>query len=263
MAAPKIHSVEDWQKPVLALDSSYFEKVDKKVAKHHRISLYDLPYSLTEHQPNFHRFWINTATLAVGGVAAIGILWALPEGTTDWNKKEIQGTPIFKLWWRHVKKGAEIDADNAVFNWILHPYGGAVYYMSARSSGFNAWYSLLCSFCVSTIWWEYGFEAFLEVPSVQDLLVTPLIGSVIGEGFYLFKRYIVAHDYRLFGSKILGNFFAFLIDPLNEFVGLFAGNECRGGRLLTSQKNLELACTPWIMQNSFQRSFGFSLSARF
>jgi hypothetical protein len=89
------------------------------------------------------------------------------------------------------------------------------------------WQSLLYCTCVSTIGWEFGIEAFMERPSIQDLFITPLVGSAIGEGFYCIKRYLVGHGYRLLGSPIIGNVVAFICDPINEVIGLFAGNEAR------------------------------------
>lgn len=75
--------------------------------------------------------------------------------------------------------------------------------------------------------WEFGIEAFMERPSIQDIFITPLVGSLIGEGFYKLKRKIVDNGYRLCGSSVLGNIVVFLVDPVNEVVGLFAGNPCR------------------------------------
>ena len=59
------------------------------------------------------------------------------------------------------------------------------------------------------------------------MLITPLVGSLIGEGFYKAKRAIVNNGYRLLGSPVLGNIVAFLIDPVNEVMGLFLGNPAR------------------------------------
>ena len=87
-------------------------------------------------------------------------------------------------------------------------------------------------FGISTLFWEYGIEAFNEIPSIQDLIITPLAGAVIGEAFYVLKRSIVAGGYTLFGSKFLGNVVAYLIDPVNEVLGLIYGNDAR--RISTS-----------------------------
>ena len=194
------------------------------------MGLYAQPYSLMVRDEDYGRLGWNTLAFMGAGVTTLFVLELLPEGSTAWNKKALRKMKFFDRWWNHVKAGPVFDKDNAVFNYVLHPYGGAVYYMSARSNGFNALGSLLyCSF-VSSGLWEYGIEAFMEIPSAQDLIITPLVGSVIGEGFYLAKRKIVRNGYRLCGSRVLGGIVAWLIDPINEFVGLFAGNPCRPGK---------------------------------
>ncbi len=190
-------------------------------------TIYDTPYSRTFSMPDKKGLAYNTTALYGAGFVTLGVLELLPEDATAWNKTELRKTPVFKRWWKHVSHAPVWDGDNAVFNYVLHPYGGAAYFMSARSRGFNMWQSALYSAAVSTLFWEYGIEAFMEYPSIQDLIITPVFGSMIGESFYKAKRYIVAHDYYLLGSRFLGGLVAWLIDPVNEFVGLFAGNPCR------------------------------------
>lgn len=186
-------------------------------------SIYDFDYSRSFSLPNKRRLIQNTAALYVAGVATLGVLELLPENATAWNKEELHKTPFFKRWWMHVKKGAVWDHDNWVFNYVLHPYGGAAYYMSARTQGLNALQSSLYSFGVSTFFWEYGIEAFMEYPSVQDLIITPVVGSIIGEQFYKIKRHIVANNYRLLDSGFLGHLVCFLVDPVNEFMDFVIG----------------------------------------
>ncbi len=183
-------------------------------------NIYDLEYSRTFSCPDKKRLIQNTAALYVAGVATLGVLELLPENVTAWNKKELRKTPFFKRWWMHVKRGAVWDRDNWVFNYMLHPYGGAAYYMSARSQGLNSWQSSLYSFAVSTFFWEYGIEAFMEYPSVQDLIITPVVGSIIGEQFYKIKRHIVRNNYHLLNSRFLGHLICFMVDPVNEFMDL-------------------------------------------
>lgn len=187
-------------------------------------SIYCHPASLTYRCPDWKRMWTNTAVLTGAFVGTLVVLECLPEDATSWNRAEIQSVPMFTRWRNHVlREGPAWDHDKAIFNYVLHPYAGAVYFMSARSCGFNFWQSLLYSATISTVGWEFGIEAFMERPSIQDLFVTPLIGSAIGEGFYRAKRSIAANDYHLLGSKVLGNIVVFLIDPVNEVIDLFRG----------------------------------------
>lgn len=192
------------------------------------VSPYGQPYSFTGNSYDWHRLWINTATLSSAFVGTLLVLECLPEDATSWNRSELQDVPLFKRWHNHViKKGPEWDHDNICFNYILHPYAGAAYFMAARSCGFNFWRSMLYGSIVSTIGWEFGIEAFMERPSIQDIFITPIVGSCIGEGFYRVKRWLVDNDYCLFGSQVLGGILAFLVDPVNEFTGIFLGNPAR------------------------------------
>lgn len=229
------------------------------------INIYDLPYSVKTSVPDWHRLWINTATLCGAYIATFGVLQLLPEDATSWNRREITSVPPFKRWWRNVYKlGPEWDHDNAIFNYILHPYAGAVYYMSARSCGFNVGQSLLYCTCISTIAWEYGIEAFMERPSIQDLFITPLVGSLMGECFYKVKRSIVNNGYRLAGSPVLGNIVVFLCDPVNEVVGLFAGNPCRRKASESAASLPEISSAPWMRSDPVSgMTYGFTVSCRF
>lgn len=210
------------------IDTSYVDALRPFMSKGTVPSMYQLPYSMRGSARDWHRLWINTAVFAGAFVGTLLVLECLPEDATSWNRAALQKDPPQKRWFMNVfKRGPEWDHDNPIFNYVLHPYAGAVYFMSARSCGFNFYQSLLYSACISTIGWEFGIEACMERPSIQDIFVTPLVGSAIGELFYKLKRHIVAHDYRLWGSPVVGNIVAFLVDPVNEVVGLFSGNPAR------------------------------------
>lgn len=201
--------------------------------------------------------WLHTGVLFAGGVATLGVLQLLPENATAWNKERITSIPFWKRWSYHVRKGPVWDGDNFIFNYILHPYAGAVYYMGARSIGFNQLGSFLYCTAISTIFWEYGIEAFMEKPSIQDLILTPLSGLLLGEVFYKLKRKIVSDGYRLWGSCVWGNIVAFIIDPVNEVIGLFAGNPCR--RMQGKGTMPDISFMPWITPAG-GGSAGFTLS---
>lgn len=238
----------------------YFNGLGLNTDKNQRKSLYELPYSVTGSQPNWKRLWLNTGVLGGAFVGTLLVLECLPEDATSWNRAEIQSVAPFKRWFRNIfKKGFEWDHDKFYFNYILHPYAGAVYYMGARSCGFNAWQSLLYCTCISTFFWEFGIEAFMERPSIQDLFITPLVGSLIGEGFYKIKRSIVNNGYRLAGSPVLGNIVVFLVDPINEVIGLFAGNECRQ----IKKRQVHDLSSSMLFQSETGVNVGLSLSYKF
>ncbi len=247
----------------LAKQSHIAPKDKKSKQKFSPINIYDMPYSGSANYTNHKRLWLNTGVLFGAGFVTLGILQMLPENTTGWSTAELRKTPFFQRWTTNVKKGPVWDHDLAIFNYVLHPYAGAAYYMGARSQGCNIFYSFLYSAGISTIFWEYGIEAFMEIPSIQDLIITPVAGSIIGEGFYLLKRNIVSNDYRLFGSRFLGNVVSYLIDPVNEVIGIFAGNPCRDKKNMHDSKNDALVCVPWFTTFGHERALGFSISHSF
>lgn len=211
-------------------------------------NIYARPYSLTADVcPKPGRLWANTGTLLGAYVATLGVLECLPADATAWNRAEIRNVPMFKRWYNHViKQGPEWDHDKFIFNYVLHPYAGAVYFMAARSCGYGFWRSMLYSTIISDVGWEFGIEAFMERPSYQDLFITPVIGSCLGEVFYQIKRGIVANDYTLNGSRVLGNIVVFLVDPVNEVLNLMRGSDTRRMHLgrATASRRIESSLIP-------------------
>jgi hypothetical protein len=180
--------------------------------------------NISTYPPNhrdYKRLGITSGMYAGTAVLAFGILWAMPESASNWDKEEIKEKGILWKWKENVKAGPVWDEDDWVLNYITHPYSGGVYYMTARSSGFNIFESFLYSAFMSTCFWEYGIEAFAEIPSKQDLIITPVLGSVVGEGFFYAKKSILKNDHRVLKSKLLGYTTLVLIDPFNTILDGF------------------------------------------
>ena len=177
-------------------------------------NVYDRPYSFTENKVDKHLLYGNTIVLVGTGVGTMAFLYSMPSSFTNWDDDDHRN-PLQK-WWRNVSRGPVWDKDDLFLNYVTHPYAGAIYYMGARSAGANAGYSFLYSFALSTFFWECGIEAFAERPSIQDLIVTPVFGSILGEGFYLAKRSILDNDGQIWGSTALGTTALFLMDPMTE-----------------------------------------------
>lgn len=144
-----------------------------------------------------------------------GLLLAMPEDISKWNKANYKnqlksaytGPPV-------------IDHDKWYINYLGHPYQGTIYYNALRSQGANVWQSAL--FCAGSVWlWEYTIEAGFEQPSIQDLIVTPGAGILLGELFHYSTIRMSRNGYAWYEKMIVS-----LINPTfainNGFK--FAGN---------------------------------------
>lgn len=179
-----------------------------------------LTYEVTLFKPcpgeNRKRLWQQTKVVFVGGFAVMGVLLVLPEDITKWDKSEIGKGDLIAKWWDNVSEGPVWDNDKWYINWIGHPYFGGVYYQGARKSGYNQWNSFIYSALMSTFYWEYGIEAFAEVPSIQDLVITPVGGWIYGEWAHHKEQEIRARGGTALGSKTWGSISLFLLDPLGS-----------------------------------------------
>lgn len=151
--------------------------------------------------------------LVLGGtLVGAGMLYLMPESVTNWNKKEIYN--LGKNWAKKTANAPVVDGDDWFLNWITHPYWGAVYYMQPRMAGYSWAESALYSTLASALFWEYGVEAFAETPSWQDLVITPAVGSILGELFYRANMKIRKNQNTLLGSRFLGKSALLLMDPV-------------------------------------------------
>lgn len=104
-----------------------------------------------------------------------------PDNISKWDKKDkLQIETIENQYKKSFTLQPVIDKDFWFINYIGHPYQGSYYYNAMRSQNVNAWHSALFCFGQSLLW-EYGWEAGMEQPSIQDLITTPIAGILIGE----------------------------------------------------------------------------------
>ncbi len=160
------------------------------------------------------RLFSDTMYLQVFMIGTIGFLYMMPSSFTNWEEND--DTSLDAKWKEHVKAGPVWDKDDFAINYIGHPVSGAWYYMVAREDGFGPWGSFAYSFVLSTFFWEYGYEAFAEIPSTQDLIFTPTIGAIMGEGFWYLQNELDKNHGIIWGSPTLGDVAYFLLNPIGR-----------------------------------------------
>ncbi|PMH46887.1 ubiquitin--protein ligase [Vibrio sp. 10N.286.49.B3] len=180
-------------------------------------SVPDLPAYL---HPRSEKDWDylmeQTYTILGLSVITVGFMTLLPESITKWDPDDRDLSNLGKKWKENVRSGPVWDRDEHFLNYVMHPYFGGVYYTAARHSGFNEFESFLYSFTMSAFFWEYGVEAFAEVPSWQDLFITPFFGAVAGELMFEAEQDIVANGGEVMGSETMGNVSLFFLNPVGH-----------------------------------------------
>lgn len=190
---------------------------DKPSPSPYRVTLWD-----PQNGEDSARLWSQTKLMFGLGVGVAGFIALLPEEISNWDTDKYEDG-LMQRWWDNVREGPVWDEDHWAINYIGHPYFGGVYYQVARKSGYSQWDSFSYSALMSTFYWEYGLEAFAEVPSIQDLVVTPVGGWIYGEWAHQTEKEIVANGGTVWGSEGWGSTALFFLDPV-EKIGIGINN---------------------------------------
>lgn len=206
--------------------------------------VYQSPYKVSlfssENGEDSTRLWSQTQSIFAYGFGVIGVISLLPEDISNWDKE--QG--IYNKWFENVSDGPVWDRDTGPLNLIGHPYFGGVYYQVARKSGYRQWDAFVYSALMSTFYWEYGIESFAEVPSIQDLVITPVLGWAYGEWAFTTEMDIRANGGTVLGSSFLGSTALIFLDPVDSLsVGInnvFGKEIIKAGTGYVRVKNVEI-----------------------
>lgn len=87
------------------------------------------------------------------------------------------------------------DGSDAVTNYVSHPLLGASWFLTYRSRGHGFIASSL-GLMFQSFWLEYAIEGPYNVPSVHDMVFTPLLGIPIGYGLDSLSVYLLKKEDR-------------------------------------------------------------------
>jgi Domain of unknown function (DUF3943) len=123
---------------------------------------------------------IGRGEMLIGGaeLLGMGILMLMPKEVTKWPEDWLAdaGRNITRAF----TTAPVMDEDDWQMNYVGHPLAGALYYNTIRSQNATWFQSFLFSTAQSFIW-EYVIEGIAEPPSIQDLIITPVAGTIFGE----------------------------------------------------------------------------------
>ena len=152
----------------------------------------------------------------VPAFAVLGVIYLLPEDVSNWEKDDVNLEHGLDNWPENVSNW-EWDDDDDWINYIGHPYFGSTYYIYARHYGYSRLESFWFSFSVSAFY-EIGLEAWAEPVSIQDMIFTPVLGSLLGELLLPLEQRIKKNDNKVLGSRTLGTVSLAVIDPFGHIV---------------------------------------------
>lgn len=175
-------------------------------------------------------------------VVATAIIYQAPFEVSNWNEAEKDNLGLEQ--WRDNITDVVWDEDHWAVNYVTHPYWGAGYYIRGRERGFSRKESFWISALYSTVY-EFGVESFLEQPSIQDIIVTPTVGTAVGIWFENIRTRIRSKPEPL---KFRHRFVLGVTDPLgalNRGVDrLFGIDDSQESRLVLGLRPIYAAAPP-------------------
>lgn len=101
-------------------------------------------------------------------------------------------------------------------NWLTHPASGWMFYTAARGNRLSVGESLLVTVGSSTLWEFLG--EYREQVSINDMIVTPMSGAVVGEATTQLAAWLDRGD-----PHVLGQLFSWLLFPFGKVHDLADG----------------------------------------
>jgi hypothetical protein len=108
------------------------------------------------------------------------------------------------------------DHDSWQWNYVAHPVMGQISYLAYRNRGGSRWGSFCCTLFSSTFH-EYIIASSTQRPSVVDLTITPIAGSMLGECSYQVRKMIK----KKYPDSFFGKAFRIILDPVESLRNMF------------------------------------------
>jgi len=117
-----------------------------------------------------------------------------------------------KISWKHIEQTftlpPQMEEDHWTFNYLVHPYMGSLTYLASRNRGGKPAPSLFFS-TINSAMYEYFVASSIQRPSLNDMIITPLAGMLLGEGLFAIKKQLLRDSYLNIYEKCLIT----IIDP--------------------------------------------------
>lgn len=140
--------------------------------------------------------------LSIVAVGTLGVIALLPEDFSKWKASDDVWSDVQSNVERAWTRAPVWDEDEWAVNYIGHPVAGMFTYLSVRNLGAGRTRSFLFS-TMASFAWEYVAESWAEQPSIQDLLTTSTLGSLLGEAMFQLTRVLLRGGLRGWEKVVL------------------------------------------------------------
>ncbi len=104
------------------------------------------------------------------------------------------------------------DRDSISWNYGVHPIMGSFSYLSYRNRG-GHWAEAFAGAALNSVIYEYIIAGATQRPSINDMIVTPVLGSLLGEGIYQVRKRMLRDHHLTFLEKAVVT----VTDPFEVF----------------------------------------------
>ena len=104
------------------------------------------------------------------------------------------------------------NSDHWSWNYEVHPVMGSFSYLAYRNRGAH-WAEAVAGTAINSVIYEYLIAGGTQQPSWYDMMSTPVLGSLLGEGIYQVKKRMLKDKYLSIWEKI----FITVSDPFEAF----------------------------------------------
>ena len=150
------------------------------------------------------------------------------------------------------------DTDPFQVDFLGHPFSGAMFFNTARSSG----YSFVQSFpfaVFGSVQWKYFGEN--DLPTINDLITTSVSGTAYGEMLYRLSSNIL-DDTKVGSERVFREIFAGIIDPVRGINRLLQGRTFRvTSKEIYQKEPLTISIGGGIQKLNKVTSFGTGLTS--
>lgn len=143
-------------------------------------------------------------------LGCFGLVYAVSWGAYIFDQYDtIKEHGSFKNWYQNITK-IHFDKDTPYYNLFIHPITGHYIYLFWRSRGLSK-IGAFGMASLNVIAFEFLIETTTEIPSIQDIYQTAVLGMLLGISMEQLSLWCHSFDTGL------GRFFGYLFNPFTLF----------------------------------------------